>query len=103
MAPAPARNAGRSHGPSTPSYTTWQPPRAYAPTAAPAAVVIVSFWACDSGSHGSMKPRDQKAKNASPGTSAAAGNASATRAATVDLPTPGGPVTTMGSLTSPER
>ena len=61
---------------------------------------IVSFCARDSGSHGSTNPRDQKAKNASPGTSAAIGNACATSAATVDLPAPGGPVTRIGSVTA---
>ncbi len=62
--------------------------------------MIVSFWWRDSGRQGSMNPRVQNAKNASPGTSAAVPNAAQTSAATVDLPAPGGPVTTMGSVTS---
>ena len=55
---------------------------------------MISFCACDSGNHGSIAPCRTNAKNASPSISTLRGNPSATKAATVDFPAPGGPVTT---------
>src|SRR6516165_1283134 len=70
------------------------PAAAYTPVAAAAPRVTVVFWSCDSGNHGAIAPRARNAKKASPSTSTLGSYRSASRRATVDLPAPGGPVST---------
>src|SRR5919204_5513696 len=71
------------------------PPAAYLPAAAAAALVTTSFWLFASRSHGSIAPRLRKRKNSSPSTRTLGSNRSTSASATRDLPAPGGPETTI--------
>jgi hypothetical protein len=70
------------------------------PLAAAAASRTAVFCWCAAASHREMAPFRRNLKNASPSTSALGSSESANAAATLDLPAPGGPVTTITSPTA---
>src|SRR6185503_19105612 len=76
------------------------PPATNRPAADAAASRTTSFCSCAPGSQGATHPPDTKAKKLSPVTSADLGNRAVSSRATVDLPAPGGPLTTISSACS---